>query len=269
MERCVAGSTSPIWELADTARATRRPPRGCAAGGGRVPRERRKARSGHGNDGGQRRLCCRRRTGPPCSRARARRARALNVRDGGIYIDGTFGAGGYSRAILDAADTQVIAHRPRSERDRGERRSGRRRERPPDRGRGTLFRARPGGGEFGHAAGRRRRARYRRVVDATRRGRARLFVPARRAARHADGRRGPSAADVVARASERDLADIIFQLGEERHSRAVARAIVAARKAGADRKHQGARRYRRARGACAAGPDSSGDADVPGAAACS
>src|SRR6185437_8430636 len=40
---------------------------------------------------------------------------------------------------------------------------------------------------------------------------------------------GPSAADVVARASERDLADIIFQLGEERRSRAVARAIVKAR----------------------------------------
>jgi 16S rRNA (cytosine1402-N4)-methyltransferase len=35
---------------------------------------------------------------------------------------------------------------------------------------------------------------------------------------------------VVARASERDLADIIFHLGEERHARAVARAIVAARK---------------------------------------
>jgi 16S rRNA (cytosine1402-N4)-methyltransferase len=34
----------------------------------------------------------------------------------------------------------------------------------------------------------------------------------------------------VATASERDLANIIFQLGEERHSRAVARAIVAARK---------------------------------------
>jgi 16S rRNA (cytosine1402-N4)-methyltransferase len=40
---------------------------------------------------------------------------------------------------------------------------------------------------------------------------------------------GPSAADLVASASERDLANIIFQLGEERQSRAVARAIVRAR----------------------------------------
>ena len=44
------------------------------------------------------------------------------------------------------------------------------------------------------------------------------------------GSDGPSAADVVAQASERDLANIIFQLGEERHSRGVARAIVAARR---------------------------------------
>jgi 16S rRNA (cytosine1402-N4)-methyltransferase len=44
------------------------------------------------------------------------------------------------------------------------------------------------------------------------------------------GKSGPTAADVVAAASECDLANIIFLLGEERHSRAVARAIVAARK---------------------------------------
>src|SRR5258708_3561180 len=32
----------------------------------------------------------------------------LRPRDGGIYVDATFGAGGYSRAILDTAGTQVI-----------------------------------------------------------------------------------------------------------------------------------------------------------------
>jgi len=31
----------------------------------------------------------------------------LNPRDGGIYVDGTFGAGGYSRALLDATDCTV------------------------------------------------------------------------------------------------------------------------------------------------------------------
>ena len=40
---------------------------------------------------------------------------------------------------------------------------------------------------------------------------------------------GPSAADVVAHADERDLAAILFVLGEERQSRAIARAIVRAR----------------------------------------
>src|SRR5205814_7803053 len=43
------------------------------------------------------------------------------------------------------------------------------------------------------------------------------------------GQSGPTAADVVAKASEADLANIIYIFGEERHSRRVARAIVAAR----------------------------------------
>ncbi len=33
----------------------------------------------------------------------------LNVRDGGLIVDGTFGAGGYTRQILDAANGRVIA----------------------------------------------------------------------------------------------------------------------------------------------------------------
>jgi len=41
---------------------------------------------------------------------------------------------------------------------------------------------------------------------------------------------GPTAADVIAQASEAVLADIIYIFGEERRARAVARAIVAARK---------------------------------------
>src|SRR6185312_12244629 len=44
------------------------------------------------------------------------------------------------------------------------------------------------------------------------------------------GHAGPTAADVIAKGSEADLANIIYIFGEERHSRAVARAIIAARR---------------------------------------
>ncbi len=40
---------------------------------------------------------------------------------------------------------------------------------------------------------------------------------------------GPTAADLLSGASERDIADAIFRFGEERHSRRIARAIVRAR----------------------------------------
>lgn len=45
-----------------------------------------------------------------------------------------------------------------------------------------------------------------------------------------DQRAGRTAADLVAQLPERELADLIYQYGEERYSRRIARAIVAARK---------------------------------------
>ena len=42
-------------------------------------------------------------------------------------------------------------------------------------------------------------------------------------------RGGPTAADLLASIDERELADVIYQFGEERHSRRIARALVAAR----------------------------------------
>jgi 16S rRNA (cytosine1402-N4)-methyltransferase len=44
-----------------------------------------------------------------------------------------------------------------------------------------------------------------------------------------DTRQGPTAAEVVNEASERELADLMYEYGEERRSRAVTRAIVRGR----------------------------------------
>jgi 16S rRNA (cytosine1402-N4)-methyltransferase len=155
----------------------------------------------------------------------------LNVRDGGIYIDGTFGAGGYTQAILAAAaDAQVIG----IDRDQAAVANGAGLVQSAN-GRLTLVEERFSALDrvaerFGHAS-------VDGVVldlgvssmqlDQAERGFSfRLDGPLDMRMGHD----GPSAADVVAAVSERDLADIIFQLGEERHSRGVARAVAAARK---------------------------------------
>jgi len=157
----------------------------------------------------------------------------LNIRDGGVYIDGTFGAGGYTQAILAAAAARVIGiDRDSDAIARGAdlvQASG---------GRLTLVEARFSEMEevarkLGHAA-------VDGIVldlgvssmqlDQAERGFSfRLEGPLDMRM----GGDGPSAADVVARASERDLAAIIATLGEERHARAVAHAIVSARRQGA------------------------------------
>jgi 16S rRNA (cytosine1402-N4)-methyltransferase len=154
----------------------------------------------------------------------------LNIRDGGIYIDGTFGAGGYTRAILAAANTQVIG----IDRDQSAVANGAGLVEAAG-GRLTLIEERFSAldrvaEKFGHATvdgvvldlG----VSSMQLDEAERGFSFRLDGPLDMRM----GTDGPSAADVVAQAGERDLADIIFQLGEERHSRGVARAIVAARK---------------------------------------
>ena len=155
----------------------------------------------------------------------------LDVRDGGVYIDATFGAGGYTRAILAAADCKVIGI---------------------DRDQHAIA---LGAGLVEQAQGRLTLIEDRfSNLDAAARdcgveavdgvvldlgvSSMQLDTPDRGFSFRLDGpldmrmgTDGPSAADVVAKASERDLANIIFILGEERHSRAVARAIVKARNA--------------------------------------
>ena len=155
--------------------------------------------------------------------------RFLNVHDGGVYIDATFGAGGYSAAILDAADARVIG----IDRDQSAIALGQPLVQAAQ-GRLTLVEDR-----FSNLERVAHDCSFEKVdgvvldlgissiqIDRAERGFSfRLDGPL-------DMRmssRGPSAADVVASASERDLANIIFQLGEERHSRSIARAIVKAR----------------------------------------
>ena len=154
---------------------------------------------------------------------------AVAPQDGDLIIDGTFGAGGYTTALLDAADCRVLALDRDSTaiaaainlRDRYEQRL-------------TLAEAR-----FSALAD-----VLANVVDPSP-PRANAVVldigvssmqindPARGFSFQTDGPldmrmggAGPSAADVVNTASADTLADIFFHLGDERQARRIARAIV-------------------------------------------
>jgi 16S rRNA (cytosine1402-N4)-methyltransferase len=154
----------------------------------------------------------------------------LAPRAGGIYVDGTFGAGGYSRLILRTADTRVIA----IDRDRTAIAGGFDLVQSAG-GRLTLVEDR-----FSNLAEVCAAQGHDRVdgvvmdigvssmqVDQAERGFSfRLDGPLDMRM----GGDGPSAADVVAHASETDLANIIYIFGEERYSRHVAKAIIVARK---------------------------------------
>jgi 16S rRNA (cytosine1402-N4)-methyltransferase len=153
----------------------------------------------------------------------------LNLRDGGVYIDATFGAGGYSRLMLAAADCRVIG----VDRDRSAIANGASLVDSSD-GRLTLVEGRFS--ELDDIAAAENAVPLDGIVMDIGVSSMQLDQAARGFSFRLDGpldmrmgRDGPSAADIVARASEATLANIIFQLGEERHSRRIARAIVADR----------------------------------------
>ncbi len=155
---------------------------------------------------------------------------ALAPKDGEIHVDGTFGAGGYTRALLEQAKCRVIA----IDRDPTAVARGEEMAKSWD-GRLTMVH-----GCFGSMASTLKTIGIERVngialdigvssmqIDQPERG----FSFAK------DGPldmrmacEGDSAADVVNNADESQLANIIYHYGEERHSRRVARAIVERRK---------------------------------------
>lgn len=157
---------------------------------------------------------------------------ALGPRDGGVYIDGTFGAGGYARAILDAADCILLA----IDRDPEAIAAG---DPLANHYAGRLMLAR---GDFGDMETLARE----KGVDAADGVTLDLGVSSmqldeaeRGFSFQSDGpldmrmsRAGASAADIVNGFGEADLAQLIAVLGEERRARAIAKAIVMARQRG-------------------------------------
>jgi 16S rRNA (cytosine1402-N4)-methyltransferase len=155
----------------------------------------------------------------------------LAVRDGGIYVDATFGAGGYARAILAAADARVVAiDRDASAIARGAdlvRQAGGRLVLVQDRFSNLAQVVQSCGHSLVDGVVCDLGVSSMQLDEAERGFSFRHDGPLNMRM----GDAGPSAADVIAAASERDLAFIIKSLGEERHARAIARAIVAARSA--------------------------------------
>ncbi len=155
----------------------------------------------------------------------------LALRDGGTYVDGTFGAGGYSCAILDAADCRLIA----IDRDPDAVAAGAAAVAKYD-DRLTLVQGRFSEmQQLAIAAG---APQVQGVTLDLGVSSMQLDQAGRGFSFAADGpldmrmsQSGESAADVVNSREQDELADIIYHYGEERRSRAVARAIIRAREA--------------------------------------
>jgi 16S rRNA (cytosine1402-N4)-methyltransferase len=153
----------------------------------------------------------------------------LAPRQGGTYVDATFGGGGYSRAILDVPGTRLIG----IDRDRTAIAGG---FDLVDLSEGRLTLVEDRFSNLAEICAAQGIDAVDGVVMDVGVSSMQLDQAGRGFSFRLDGpldmrmgQAGPTAADVVARASESDLADIIYLFGEERHSRKVARAIVAAR----------------------------------------
>jgi 16S rRNA (cytosine1402-N4)-methyltransferase len=154
---------------------------------------------------------------------------SLMPRDGAVYLDATFGGGGYAAALLDAARCTLLAI-----------------DRDPDAiARGAALAARfPGRlrllqGRFGdmlELLDEQGVNALDGVVMDLGVSSFQLDEAPRGFSFRAEGpldmrmeRAGPSAADLVNTLPEAELADILFTFGEERHARRIARRILAAR----------------------------------------
>lgn len=167
---------------------------------------------------------------PHLSVLRAEVVSALSPAAGELFVDGTFGAGGYSMALLEAADCEVIG----IDRDPGVRGHAERiAAAHPQR-----FRLLEGrfGDMVALLAGIGIEAVDGVALDIGVSS-MQLDQAERGFSFQQDGPldmrmagRGETAADIVNSREESELADIIYLYGEERRARAVARAVVAARK---------------------------------------
>jgi 16S rRNA (cytosine1402-N4)-methyltransferase len=156
---------------------------------------------------------------------------ALHPADGGVFVDCTVGLGGHARALLAAGATRLVG----IDRDpaalalaasalgewggRVELVHGDYRDAPrllDERGIGEIDGA---VADLGVSS-----------LQLDGEGRGFSFQRDEALDMRMDTSQGPTAADLIGDADERDLADVIYRYGEERRSRAVARAIVAARR---------------------------------------
>jgi 16S rRNA (cytosine1402-N4)-methyltransferase len=157
---------------------------------------------------------------------------ALAPHEGGVYLDATFGAGGYSEAILSTPATQVLA----LDRDPTAVAAGQDLV-AQSRGRLSLERARFS--ELEGIAQKHAIASFDGIVFDIGVSSMQLDEAARGFSFRHDGPldmrmdcEGRSAADLVNDADEGELADIFYYFGEERAARRIAKAIVAARAQG-------------------------------------